>query len=160
MKRTKKVLPKTDRGLSPMVATIVLIAMVMVIAGVLAAGLSGGTQNEPRQAGMSIEGLEPGSDHVKIHMKSGDILKDSFDMDSDDNIVWRNLELRVAGENVEADVAKATEAGIHKQGPENQLDLQAGDLLELENMVPQLKSGDEVTLVWTPNDQILFTEEV
>ncbi len=170
------------RGLSPIVATIVLIAMTMTIAGVLSAGLSGGASEEPRKSGITVKGVFPGSDGVEIVMQSGDpyldayhILNDNLD-GGNDNIVWNKLELRISGETASADIVKATREGEEVFAPdndsgsiniepdwyvqENDIALSVGDIVELENVEPVMQDGDTVKIAWKPQDQLIYEEEV
>ncbi len=192
MKKIRKLLPKNDKGLSPMVATIVLIAMVMVIAGILAVGITGSNPDEPRESGISVEGIDPDSDQLTLHMQSGKTYRKSYYLYDNDtpgadgannnaDIKWSQLELRIAGELVKADVEKVTEDGVavpvdngntivngenydihtgENTYMTDNLGFYIGDILRIENLDPGLEHGDEVVVIWGPQDQTLFTEEV
>lgn len=185
-----------QKGLSPMVATIVLIAMVMIIAGVLAAGLTGTAPDEPRDSGVDVEGIGPDSDQLELKMQAGKTYNESFwlEYDNENNkayVNWNQLELRIAGETVSGNVLKATEDGqallkTNENGsnpaetyiPEDALgewentsgdnyyvtadnsDFYLGDMLRIDTLNPVMTSGDSVTVIWVPDDQSLFVDEV
>ncbi len=95
----------------------------MVIAGVLAAGLSGGSEDEPRGSGseIGVDGIGPESDQLELTHDAGKTFEESWylkaEVDPTDNtinnvkVVWNQMEARIAGEKVTADVLKATVDG-------------------------------------------------
>lgn len=163
-----------DRGLSPMVATILLIAMTMIIGGILAAGIRSTTPEDVEEAGIVIDGVSPGSDHLEITVEAAGPYMDAFHIvdnvsdGNNDNVVWNNLELRIAGETVKADIIKATSNGMEvSAGPSignngdnwnRNIDFNVGDLLEIENIKPVINGGDRVLLIWKPKNQTLYDE--
>ncbi len=163
--------------------------MVMVWAGILAAGVAGKTPERPRQAEILVKGIDSDSDSLTVQMVSGDAFLDSFyliDNDasgSEDNsagVFWGDLELRVAGEKVSGNVVKVTSDGVsipveNDSGDNTRWDItpggddfyitenvsfDVGDVLIIENIKPALSINDEVSIIWTPKDQTLFMEEV
>lgn len=156
-----------DKGLSPMVATIILIAMVMIIAGILAAGITGESPDEIRQPGIELEGVTENSTSLTIHKLGGEMLAKAYNLKNaspSENIAWNQMELRIAGETASADVVKATSDGIAKSVStgswENDINMYPGDILKLENVQPRMMGGDEVRIVWTPTDQLLYNVKV
>lgn len=163
-----------------MVAVIVLIGMIMIIAGVLAAGLPRTAPEEPRDAGIDVKGVNPDSDKLTFLMKAGPTYQDSYYLKHDGentSIEWNRLELRIAGEEVDANVLKATEDGdainldatddtIWREIPGgdnvtiDNFDFSIGDIIRLENIDPEMNEGDTLTIIWNPGDRLLFSEEV
>lgn len=165
-----------------------LIAMVMVWAGVLGAGVSGRSIDNPRNASFRIKGIERGSDSLTIYLDSGDFFKDSFyllennatgNKNKNASVFWGDLKLKVAGEIVKGNIVKVTSNGktipvSYDEGDNSEwdlsedgdnlfvsenLDFYVGDILEMENIRTEMSSNDEVALVWTPKQQLLFRKK-
>lgn len=159
-----------QKGLSPMVATIVLIAMVMVIAGVLAAGISGGAPQAPASVRLTLDDVEDGSTTLTVSHSGGDSILDAWSIienpgtGDNDNLQFNKLEIRIGGEKITGEnVLSLTSEGVEQveQG-ENKIDLTfaVGDTLIMENISPTMQSGDEIKVVYTPQNQLLLSTEV
>lgn len=185
-----EVLKSEKRGVSTIAATIVLIAMVMVLGGILSAGIVGTTPENPRESGIIIRGATPNSDRITLLMQAGKTYLRSYSLadneisaptpESNADIKWSQLELRIAGERVEADVQKATVEGevvpldnntgdntkwdikrnVKNLYQTDSLDFHLGDIIRLENIDPTPQDGDIVAIVWNPGDQVIYSEEV
>lgn len=152
----------------------------MIIAGVLVAGLPRTAPEEPRDAGIAVKGANPDSDKLTLHMQAGKTYQESYYLKNDGentSIKWNRLELRIAGEEVDANVLKATEGGdaINLDATDGTIwrgimggdnvtidnfDFSVGDIIRIENIDPGMSEGDKLLIIWNPEDQVLFSEEV
>ncbi len=154
-----------QKGLSPMVATIVLIGLVMVIAGVLAAGLSGGTPQAPKNARIGVDDLSPDTTTITLSHNGGDDLLKAFGLTDDDNFVPNQVDVRLNGQSLKGEnVATLTTNGTPyddaKSESRENIDFVVGDILVFDNLTKSVSSGDSFTVIWTPNDQMLLSTEV
>jgi flagellin-like protein len=152
-----------SRGVSPMIATIVLIAIVFAIAAILALSLASAPQpTQPFAGQFSLENIESGKSVIVIKHTGGDKADEAVENRSSDNKWhWKNLELRVNGVVVGADnivtfVSEGANAfgrgnGYYTVGP--------GDLIRV-SYPGGLNKGDKVSLVWVPKKQVLQEKEV
>jgi flagellin-like protein len=152
-----------SRGVSPMIATIVLIAIVFAIAAILALSLASAQQPTPPFGGQfSLENLESGKSVIVIKHTGGDKADEAVENSPSDNkFHWKNLELRVNGLIVGADnIVTFASLGISAIGKGNgYYAMESGDLIRI-TYPGGLKKGDKVALTWVPKKQLLQEREV
>ncbi len=151
-----------------MVATIVLIGLVMVIAGVLAAGLSGSAPQAPKNARIGVSGFSPDTDvttdNITITHNGGDPLLSAFGSNNNQKFTPDQVDIRINGISLEtADVKTLTSGGENKEYANENIDFKVGDTLKISNIqtagIGSVSSGDSLRVIWTPNDQILLSTE-
>ena len=153
-----------SKGVSPMIATIALIAMVFVIAAIMALGLASGPQpSAPFGGSLILENVENGRDVIVIKHTFGDRAPDVVE-NSGGTLKWRNLELRVNGEIVPATkiiemVSEGRKVSFSQVTTSTLFSMVVGDLIRVELDSP-LKLGDTVLLKWVPKNQALVEKEV
>ena len=134
-----------ERGISPVVGTILLVAVTVIIAGSIAAfvyGLSG-TGNEPVTPSLNFSGIDDGESQFTISHEGGDAIPNAFNTDTDD---WgNNLDLTVDG--------KALTDSIEERGNGDQ-DFDVGEEITV-NIDGTLQSDNTIRLIYTPNNSIL-----
>ena len=153
-----------SKGVSPMIATIVLIAMVFVIAAIMALGLASGPQpSAPFGGSLILENVENGRDVIVIKHTFGDRAPDVVE-NSDNTLKWKNLELRVNGEIVPATkiiemVSEGRKVSFSQVTTSTLFSMVVGDRIRVKLDSP-LKLGDTVLLKWVPKNQALVEKEV
>jgi len=153
-----------SKGVSPMIATIVLIAMVFVIAAIMALGLASGPQpSAPFGGSLILENVENGRDVIVIKHTFGDRAPDVVE-NSGGTLKWRNLELRVNGEIVPATkitemVSEGRKINFGQVTTSTLFSMVVGDRIRVKLDSP-LKLGDTVLLKWVPKNQALVEKEV
>ncbi|MEM3012228.1 MAG: archaellin/type IV pilin N-terminal domain-containing protein, partial [Candidatus Hadarchaeales archaeon] len=86
-----------SKGVSPMIATIVLIAIVFAVAAILALSLASAPQPSVIFSGqLSLENVENGRTAITIKHTYGERAPDVIE-NSNNAVKWKNLELRVNG---------------------------------------------------------------
>jgi len=156
-----------SRGVSPMIATIVLIAIVFAVAAILALSLASAPQPSVIFGGqLSLENVENGRDVIVIKHTYGDRANDAVVGTADNRLKWKNLELRVNGviqDNIIYMISEGRK--IENIGGSNGPTLGAtyamvvGDLIKVQLSKP-LTIGDKVSLKWVPKNQTLIEKEV
>jgi flagellin-like protein len=147
-----------NRGVSPLIATILLVVTTLVAGGLLVEGLGRlGAPSIPPQTVVQLWTNYPGNGGVAIVHASGegiakayraDILEETPMGTLLENIRWANLELRVNGVRVENEIELALITGPVKEGMN---DLPGpGEALALSFKRGTLKVGDKVELIYTP----------
>lgn len=151
---------KAEKGVSPVVATILLIAIVVVAVGAIAAFVLGRPMTpHPIAASISVSGAYKHSTTLTLEHTGGDPIRNAFVENSDDDNVitsenWINMEVRINGAKVTAMNCKLNRVGIPSSS-----DFEVGDILVF-NISEALSSGDEVTISYTPANQILASASV
>jgi flagellin-like protein len=152
-----------SKGVSPMIATIVLIAIVFAVAAILALSLASAPQPSVIFGGqLSLENVENGRTVIVIKHTYGDRANDVVENKSSDNkFHWKNLELRVNGlivpaENIVTFVSEGTSAIGKGNG---YYAMVVGDQIRIQLSTP-LTIGDKVSLKWAPKNQTLIEREV
>ena len=160
MEKRKRSLKKDERGVSPVIGVIMMIAIVVIIAAVVAAfayGIIGGVKKAPSSA-MVVEGVKVGgSINVSIFHHGGDAITGAF---NESNIstpvtLWDNLEVRYNGakyttaDGIWLNGVKAEGAGGSwvggTFGPGDQLIVKFATLNE----------GDSLVILHVPSENIL-----
>ncbi|MCQ8897843.1 MAG: hypothetical protein NQU48_00085 [Hadesarchaea archaeon] len=149
---------KPERGLSPLIATVLLVVTTLVAGGLLVEGLGRlGAPSIPPQTVVQLWTNYPGYGGIAIVHASGegiskayraDILEETPMGTLLENLRWANLELRVNGVRVENEIDLALVTGPVKRGMN---DLPGpGEALALSFKRGKLKVGDKVELIYTP----------
>jgi len=152
-----------SKGVSPMIATIVLIAIVFAVAAILALSLASSPTPSPPWGGqLTLENIQSGRDVIVIWHRGGERANDVVENSPSDNkFHWRNLELRVNGRTVPAEnivtfISDGRDAIGRGTG---YYPLVAGDRMRVKLGTP-LSKGDKVGLKWIPTNQIILELEV
>ncbi len=168
-----------SKGVSPMIATIVLIAIVFAVAAILALSLASAPQPEVIFGGqLAMENIENGRDVITIKHVYGDRANDALKAvkvggthpnETDNYWDWKNLELRING----VVVSHTADQGIIQVISEGKIEnvnssaVYDGDTISLivgDKIVVKLSSpltiGDKVLLKWVPKNQSLVEKEV
>jgi flagellin-like protein len=128
-------------GVSPVIATILLIAITVVAIGAVIAFVSGiGRPTPPLNASISIRNATKNSDKLTIEHNGGDPIRDAF---VDNN--WNNMEVRKNGA-----LLTSTDNKLNGSHVDN-FDFTIGDVLVLK--IDRLSSGDVITVIYTPGNQ-------
>jgi len=152
-----------SRGVSPMIATIVLIAIVFAVAAILALSLaSSPTPSPPFSGTLSLENVENGRNVIVIKHIYGDRAPDV--VDNVGPIKWKNLELRVNGVIVPATqiieiVAEGMRYTPPTSWPNKVCSMVVGDRIRIQ-LTTALTIGDEVVLKWVPKNQAIVEAKV
>lgn len=104
-KKQKRRLSKDERGVSPVVGVIMMVAITVVIAAVVAAfayGIIGGVQKAPNAA-LIVEDAVIDSHNISIIHHGGDKIANAFDGSyngsaADMTLLWDNMEIRFNGD--------------------------------------------------------------
>ena len=148
----------TKGGVSPLIATVLLVVTTLVAGGLLVEGLGKlGAPSTPPQTVVQLWANYPGNGGIAIVHAGGegiskayraDILEETPMGTLLENIRWANLELRVNGVRVENEIELALVTGPVKRGMN---DLPGpGEALALSFKRGTLKVGDKVELIYTP----------
>jgi len=151
-----------SKGVSPMIATIVLIAIVFAVAAILALSLaSAPTPSPPSASTFQLENVENGRDTIVIKHVVGDRANDVID-NTTGTIKWKNLELRLNGEIVPATgIEEIVSEGTRytRPLPTKLYSTVVGDRIRVK-LTRALVIGDEVSLKWVPKNQTLLERKV
>ena len=132
-----------ERGISPVVGTILLVAVTVIIAGSIAAfvyGLSG-TGNEPVNPSLSFEDVADGNESFTISHQGGDSVPNASESDD-----WgSNLKLTIDGKD---DVTNS----IQLTGGDPDFDVGEEITVNLDN---DLTTNSTIRLIYTPTNSIL-----
>ncbi|TDA32226.1 MAG: hypothetical protein DSO04_02590 [Hadesarchaea archaeon] len=164
-----------SRGVSPMIATIVLIAIVFAVAAILALSLASAPQPSVIFGGqLSLENVESGRTVIVIKHTYGDRANDAVTVRLSENglitqFAWKNLEMRVNGATSGITIQKVisggtsyalNDNGLQKGLADNtNLSLVGGDQIQVHLTNP-LTIGAKVSLKWVPKNQTLIEREV
>jgi len=165
--REKISLKEDNRGVSPVIGVIMMIAIVVIIAAVVAAfayGIIGGVNKAPSSA-MVVEGANPNDNalNVTLYHHGGDPITDAFNDINDANNAsiadrWHNIELRLNGAKVNnSGTAKAEGLWMNDKEYNStewpSTKFAPGDQITVK--FPSLKSGDTLVILHVPSDSIL-----
>jgi len=159
-----------SKGVSPMIATIVLIAIVFAVAAVLALSLASAPQPEVIFGGQfDLENVENGRNVITIEHVYGDRANDALKAvkDGENYWDWKNLELRVNGVLVSGPgviiqvISEGKIADVDNEAVRNgdTVALVVGDRVVVK-LPDNLTIGDKVMLKWAPKNQSLKELEV
>jgi FlaG/FlaF family flagellin (archaellin) len=145
-----------QRAISPVLAEVLLIALVVIIAAILAAFAYGLLAQSTKITSMNlqIEGAKVESSSIIIIHMGGDTISNAFTANASapthhlNESVFNVLEVRINGAVFEGNATLNTEA-IEK--PE----FKAGDELVLQLEDP-LESGDRISVLFVPSNQVLL----
>lgn len=145
---------RDDKAVSPVVGEILMVVLVIIIAAVVAAFAYGAVQSAAEVSSINIllEGASIGSSNITIVHMGGDKIGNAFTPSYDYKVnasTFDNIEVRINGTVYEG-WASLNRGAISK------LDFVAGDELEL-GLGPswKLRSGDSITIVYTPTRDVL-----
>ena len=137
-----------ERGISPVVGTILLVAVTVIIAGSIAAfvyGLSG-TGNEPITPRLKGKGIESGTNQFTISHRGGEPIPNAVSGGS-----WgSNLKLTIDGNDDVIDTVELT-------GGNPDFDVGEEITITLKN---NLETDNFIQLIYTPANSIPWEEEV
>ncbi|MGB2843078.1 MAG: type IV pilin N-terminal domain-containing protein [Halobacteriota archaeon] len=147
---TQTSLPKTrlvknEEAVSPVIGTILMVAITVVIAAVVASfayGIIGGVTKAPSPA-LVVDDARVGNYNVTVIHYGGDTIVDAFTTDGDD---WRNLKVKYNG--VDIPWANVMAGG---NGDKN---FASGEQLKI-SVTTALVSGDAITVVYLPTGDIM-----
>ncbi|MEM2619498.1 MAG: archaellin/type IV pilin N-terminal domain-containing protein [Candidatus Hadarchaeales archaeon] len=151
-----------SKGVSPMIATIVLIAIVFAVAAILALSLASAPQPSVIFSGqLSLENIENGRTAITIRHTYGERANDVIE-NANNAVRWKNLELRINGEIIQpgpnsvmiSEGTKVTWGATAKTYA-----MVVGDRIYIP-LPSALKIGDTVSLKWVPKDQVLVEKTV
>jgi flagellin-like protein len=155
-----------SRGVSPMIATIVLIAIVFAVAAILALSLASAPTPSVIFGGqLSLENVENGKTVIVIKHTYGDRANDVLEgigagAPSATTLKWKNLELRVNGVVVDNTISLISEGkSITSVTSGTYYAMVVGDQIKV-SYPTGLKIGDKVSLKWVPKNQSLIEREV
>ncbi|MEM2878561.1 MAG: type IV pilin N-terminal domain-containing protein [Candidatus Hadarchaeales archaeon] len=147
---------KDFKGVSAVVATILLIAITVVAIGSIAifvSGLGGTLTSGTITANITIENAVNTSRGIIIKHMGGDTISNAF---SGSTLNTSVLEVRISSSTV-----TSTPAYTLNGGSINVTQFKAGDILKAAFIGTQaLSSGDVITIVYKPANQILTQETV
>ncbi|MEM2866380.1 MAG: archaellin/type IV pilin N-terminal domain-containing protein [Candidatus Hadarchaeales archaeon] len=151
-----------SKGVSPMIATIVLIAIVFAVAAILALSLASAPQPSVIFSGqLSLENVENGRTAITIKHTYGERANDVIE-NSGGTVKWKNLELRVNGEIIQptASTIMISEGTKVTWGATARTySMVVGDQIWIP-LGKTLNIGDKVSLKWVPKNQTLVEKEV
>jgi len=152
-----------SRGVSPMIATIVLIAITFAVAAILALSLASAPQPSVIFGGqLSLENVENGRTVIVIKHTYGDRANDAVQATSATTVGWKNLELRVNGvikDNIITLISQGANISLSNLTTGTCYALVTGDQIRVD-VGTALKIGDKVSLKWVPKNQTLIEKEV
>jgi flagellin-like protein len=156
---------RDSTGVSPVIATILLIAITVVAVGVVIAFVAALPKpTSPLATSITIGGATASSTTLTITHAGGDQIKTAFYANSSSQYSyiaannWANMEVRVNGANVATVDNGATLNNAHLT-PSTSYDFSVGNILVLPFATP-LAPGDVITVIYTPANQILATVTV
>ena len=150
---------RDSTGVSPVIATILLIAITVIAIGVVMVFVSGlGRPTPPLTMTISIRNATRNSTKLTIEHTGGDPIRDAFCGKAvDDHIIttdnWINLEVRINGAKVATTENKTKFNNVLIDN--NTYDFTVGNILLLEK-ITVLSSGDVITIIYKPNNQELI----
>lgn len=143
-----------DRAVSPVIGEMLMIVVVVIIAALLIAFVYNlvWSATEAPSVNILLEGASIGSSNITIVHMGGDKIGNAFTPSYDYKVnasTFDNIEVRINGTVYEG-WASLNRGAISK------LDFVAGDELEL-GLGPswKLRSGDSITIVYTPTRDVL-----
>jgi len=149
---------RDSAGVSPVIATILLIAITVIAIGVVMVFVSGlGRPTSLLNANISVRNATRNSTKLTIEHAGGDPITDAFCGKAVDNHVitsdnWINLEVRINGGIVTTTDNKTKFNNVLIDN--NTYDFTVGNILLLEK-ITVLSSGDVITIIYKPNNQEL-----
>ena len=137
-----------ERSVSPVIGTVLLIAITIVIVGIVAAFIGGlGLSPAPIHPSLTVEGDGIGSTTFLIKHMGGDTVAKAFGSGLGD------MDVRINGASVKAQAMLSLNGeGVTKS------DFESGDLLWV--IGPELKHGDMIMVIYEPTNQTLLEREV
>ncbi len=147
---------RDSTGVSPVIATILLIAITVIAIGVVMVFVSGlGRPTPPLSAIISVRNATRNSTKLTIEHTGGDPIRDAFCGKAVDNHVitsdnWINLEVMINGGLVTTTEDKTKFNNVLIDN--NTYDFTVGNILLLEK-ITALNSGDVITIIYTPASQ-------
>lgn len=166
-KKQKRRLSKDERGVSPVVGVIMMVAITVVIAAVVAAfayGIIGGVKKAPNAA-LVLEGAVIDSHNISIIHHGGDPISrafnGSFDNTSGSKGAWNNMEIRINGSASGTYDLTLNGDPLDSLGSENltvdwgTTKFSPGDQLDIGWTGWNLTSDDSIAIVYIPSGDLL-----
>ena len=170
--REKISLKEDNRGVSPVIGVIMMIAIVVIIAAVVAAfayGIIGGVNKAPSTA-LVVEGVRPGSGvNVSIFHHGGDSITEAFNATAvpnagDASTKWANIEVKLNGatlggtnDQTNKTITGGTMMGLWMNdtycGSTWNDIMTSGDVVKIK--FTKLEPDDSIVILHTPSDSIL-----
>ena len=138
-----------SKGVSPMIATIVLIAITFAIAGILIAGLLGaGAPTQPWGGNLAFEDAHAGSRAVWLKHMGGETLVNAFNFNPVQGTYdWINLEIRLNDVAATVDLTELWLSGQKITEERFSVNFATGDKVQLTFYEP-LVPGDVIMLIY------------
>ena len=158
MEKRKRSLKKDERGVSPVIGVIMMIAIVVIIAAVVAAfayGIIGGVKKAPSSA-LVVEGVSPSTTPVNVTVfhHGGDSIVGAFVAKKNVTGLWDNLEVRQNGAAlVNGTTAKGAWLNAKSCESNEKTTFAPGD--ELTVKFTTLTDGDSIVILHVPSENIL-----
>jgi flagellin-like protein len=140
------------RGVSPVIATVLLIVVTVMLVSVVAVVSMGlvGRITPPVFADLLVENYYAGMDSggfITIYFNQGDNLRDAFARSADGSIVLKNLVIRIDGRAPSKIILNDSENFTKPH-------FEVGDYLQVE--IPKsLSFGSVISIAWKPTGQTL-----
>lgn len=142
-----------ERGVSVMVAIIVLIGISMLIAASLLTLIPEATPEKSISPSIQLQYEDADNLLTLTHQGGGDI-PNAFVLENSE-IAWKDLEVRKNGARISAD--PQDEARLNGENEMGLVTYTLGDQLKFQ---VKLADGDKVTVVYIPTDQVLLSFEM
>lgn len=148
-KMQKRRLSEDERGVSPVVGVIMMVAITVVIAAVVAAfayGIIGGVTKAPNAA-LIVENADNGKDYITLVHHGGDTISDAFT--SSTALDPTTLKIKINGKDQTGVIIKS-DGDNHFESSE-EIKVTPLDI----GGVATLSSGDAISVVFVPTGDVL-----
>jgi hypothetical protein len=137
------------KGVSPVIATVLLIVVTVLLVSVVAVVAMGmvGKITTPVFADLTVENYYAGQENgfITIYFSTGDNLRDAFIPTEENMVTLKNLVIRIDGK---------TPTSLILNGGEKKSDFEPGDYLQVQLPKP-LSFGSVISIAWKPTGQTL-----
>jgi hypothetical protein len=139
------------KGVSPVIATVLLIVVTVLLVSVVAVVAMGmvGKIVTPVFADLTVENYSAGqaeNEFITIYFSTGDNLRDAFiPAQTENKVTLKNLVIRIDGK---------TPTSLILNGGEKKSDFEPGDYLQVQLPKP-LSFGSVISIAWKPTGQTL-----
>ena len=141
------------KGVSVMISTIVLIAIIFAISTIMIAALmSAGAPEPPFGGALALENFKSGRSEVCLKHIYGETMDAAFDYENgtNGNDNWRNLEIRLNGITLDNNSITKVYSGGQEINSKAGVKFQTGDKvwISITSVKPALEVGDTLTLIY------------
>ena len=155
------------KGVSVMISTIVLIAIIFAISVIMIAALtSAGAPEPPFGGALAIENLKEGYSEVVLKHIFGETMDHAFDYNTHplENDNWRNLEIRLNGIRLDNNcIGRVCSAGSMLTDNTRAVKFRAGDRIWInlytKDNLRTLAIGDKLMLIYRGRPQPIILAE-